>query len=386
MPTPISYCAGAAIATAAFAIVYNDRHAAQQRETHLKRLLDYQTDGVVVLRGLLAKQLANLPNEDFTHAVDEAMLAFIRFTLKDMGCSPDEPGTSLSLRSLVECREQLVALQGEDETPYINSVQYIHVHRHSKAIRAIAESSALGQVAAELLRVDAVRLYQTAAFIKAPAVVAAASTPVDRLASTSSATAWHADLNQVPLDTNHFGTFWCPLSDVDRSHSLLAFARGSQRDVSVRHWFRESSGLLRNETELDRSRRNATDFLIGRHGLPVDFSPMRMGDCTFHSGWMLHSAPPNLSGQTRRALAFSFVDAEAKLVANNSRGLAMEDKISWSGWVDAVYEQGATLEHPLLPVVGGRQNRDPRRSEGATGKSSHEYSIIERFEHPGYLP
>ena len=353
-----SSCAAAAVAIASAAVAYlHVDRASRARESALRQVLDYQTDGVVLLEGILKSELSNLSPEEFSGAVDRAKAAFISFTLLDMGCDPNNlmaaagGHESLSLQSLVSCRESLVRRDGEDATPFINPVQYLHVHRHSEQIRTIAHSPALGRAAATLLRVPAVRLYQTAAFLKAPAHVASSSTDVERLASTSSPTAWHADLNQVPLDTNAFGTFWCPLGPVDRTQSLLSFAIGSHRDVSVRHWYKESSGLLQNESESERTQRNATAFLVRRHGAPVDFSPLALGDCTFHSGWMLHAAPRNRASVERRALTFSFVDASARLLANNTRGLALEDKLSWAEWVDDVYERGSTLDHPLLPLT-----------------------------------
>ena len=355
----------------------------QDRGVPLWQRLQYQKDGVVLMRGLLKDDLSNLSLSEFTTAVEESMQRFIRFSLKDMGCdnapNADEDST-YSLNHLVACRERLVARDGD--AAYINPVQYIHVHRHSERIRAIAESATLGKAAHELLGVRSVRLYQTAAFIKAPAAVAARSTPVDRLASTSSATAWHADLNQVPLDTNNFGTFWCPLTRVTRSHSTLTFARGSHRDVAVRHWFRESSGLLRNESAIGDDARNATAFIASRNGPLVDFGLLEAGDCTFHSGWLLHAAPPNLSGEMRRALTFTYVDADATLLGHNTRGLAMEDKISWAGWVDAVYENGSTIDHPDLPLTYSGSADAP--SDADAGNT--EFVAVEPFDHPGTLP
>ena len=394
----------AATIAAAIAAAYGMHSAATGRRElrQTQQTLDYQIDGVVGLQGILRDELIKLSREDFDAAVLQSSQAFIRFSLLDMGCAEMTKESSLSLASLVQCRENLDGgSSAEDGEPsYINPVQYINVHRFSSRIHSMAMSGRVGREVARLLSVRAVRLYQSAAFIKRPQSAAKDSTPTERLDSQHSSTAWHADLNQVPLDTNAFGTLWCPLARVNRSHSLLSFARGSHRDIAVRHWFLESSGLLRNESAPrgDPSSRNATAFVVGRHGALVDFSPMEPGDCTFHSGWVLHAAPPNFSGETRRALTFSFVDADAKLVAHNTRPLALEDKISWADWVDEVYDAGSTIDHALLPVTFDaafdaapekrERNRDadapllPAESHRGDGSPS----TIDHFEHPGYLP
>lgn len=113
-------------------------------------------------------------------------------------------------------------------------------------------------MASELLQVPVVRLYQTALFEKSSRTL-------------NQDTGWHQvesecwmlimemwlegtgewiilkalshalqDLNMIPLDTGAEGyvSFWCPLTELtaERNHSLLVFATGSHRDMSVVHW------------------------------------------------------------------------------------------------------------------------------------------------------
>ena len=87
----------------------------------------------------------------------------------------------------------------------------------------------------------------------------------------------------------------------------------------------------------------------------------RQGDCSFHAGWTQHAAPRNGRGDggARSALAFSFVDADARLLDHNTSPMPVEDELSWAEWVDAVYDAGGGLDHPLLPLV---HERWPRRA------------------------
>lgn len=86
------------------------------------------------------------------------------------------------------------------EVPFL---QIFNVHRGSNedagVIRSIATSEEFGRMAADLLGVDAVMLYQTAAFYKE---------------AGHGETAWHSDLNTAPFDTNDMVTFWLALTDV----------------------------------------------------------------------------------------------------------------------------------------------------------------------------
>ena len=59
----------------------------------------------------------------------------------------------------------------------------------------------------------------------------------------------------------------------------------------------------------------------------------------------------------------------------------MEDKISWAGWVDAVYEQGSTIDHPDLPVAYNGSADDAPADDVAES-----FVVVEPFDHPGTLP
>lgn len=91
----------------------------------------------------------------------------------------------------------------------------------------MATSAKLGKMASLLLQEERVRLYQTAVFHKGKGAL-------------NMDTAWHQDLAMVPLDTNNGGyvTIWCPLRSLhgNARDSLLWFADGSHRDMSLTKW------------------------------------------------------------------------------------------------------------------------------------------------------
>ncbi len=112
--------------------------------------------------------------------------------------------------------------------------QILNPHRISDSIYKLSTESIMGSVAASLLRVNQVRLYQTALFHKDGNTI-------------NTGTDWHQDLNMIPLDTGSAGylTFWCPLNPISRSQndSLLVFAAGSHRDKTYNHWYLRMSRI-----------------------------------------------------------------------------------------------------------------------------------------------
>ena len=73
-------------------------------------------------------------------------------------------------------------------------------------------------MAADLMGVDSVMLYQTAAFVKFPG---------------NGETRWHSDLNTAPFDTNHMLTFWIALTPVPSLDEVRAWGHAPALYV---HW------------------------------------------------------------------------------------------------------------------------------------------------------
>ena len=99
-----------------------------------------------------------------------------------------------------------------------------------------------------------------------------------------------------------------------------------------------------------------------------DFGSYELGDCTFHSGWTIHAAPPTTSKKgenetrtsvPREAVTVSFISSEARKVPKavwyrGSAQVAEEDFISYGRWYDKV-KDGHFLETDILPVMWPRE-------------------------------
>jgi ectoine hydroxylase-related dioxygenase (phytanoyl-CoA dioxygenase family) len=135
------------------------------------------------------------------------------------------------------------------------------------------------RLAAELMGVDAVRLYHDVAINKE---------------AGGGYTPWHQDSYYWPMETPHTVTLWMPLLEISRRMGALNFASGSHQH-----------GCL-GELPLSDASHRYFARLIGQRGFPVvnhaAGEPMAAGDATFHAGWTLHSAPDNQSDQARQAI------------------------------------------------------------------------------------
>ena len=134
-------------------------------------------------------------------------------------------------------------------------------------------SPRLGEIAARLLGVDAVRFLSFYGFFKP---------------GGGPPTPWHQDCSYVPLDTDKILTMWAPLTPMTPDMGGLVHARGSH-----------VHGALSPE--------EARRFPLSRNG------PMDPGDISIHAGTLLHCAQGNTSDRMREAFAVSYYADGARI-------------------------------------------------------------------------
>lgn len=135
-----------------------------------------------------------------------------------------------------------------------------------EAVRELVMSPRLGEIAAKLLGAGSVRVLHFSGHFK----------PVG-----AGPTGWHQDLAYIPLDTDDVMTIWVALSDVEPAMAPLVFAKGSHAS--------------RQPEEPDPARYR---FVLNE--------PMRAGDVSMHTGWMVHGALPNRGEKPREAIAICY--------------------------------------------------------------------------------
>lgn len=257
-------------------------------------------------------------------------LALQAYRHKVRVCKKPTKDLNVDSLTLQECMAILSDVEAED----IPFMQLFNLWRQVPEIQAIALNPELGKFAADLLGVDAVRLYQDALFVKR---------------TGDGPTMWHSDLNMAPFDSNDFVTCWIPLQKIPSQEvggSSLVFASASHRDFALSYWS--------DPTAYDLSDRYAT----------MQYDEWEVGDCTWHHGWTLHCAPGNTLPEARYALSLSFVADETALL--NEEGHIRypddEDMQSYSEWINDI-GWGGIAEHPYTPIVYRREEDEQQQQQ-----------------------
>jgi len=198
-------------------------------------------------------------------------------------------------------------------------LQVMNLWVQDEAVKRYTLARRFARIAAQLMGVKGVRLYHDQALYKE---------------AHGGHTPWHQDQYYWPLDSDNTVTMWMPLVDVPIDMGALTFATGSHKE-----------GFLGQLAISDESH-SAWDSLVKEKGYPVHNEPMRAGDCTFHYGWTLHTAPGNSSDKNREVMTVIFFeDGINTLVPDNpNRQNDLE------GWLPGVIG-GEPAISPLTPLL-----------------------------------
>ncbi len=202
-------------------------------------------------------------------------------------------------------------------------LQMFNLWRHSELAKAFVFARRFAQVAADLMGVSGVRLYHDQALFKEP---------------RGGATPWHQDQFYWPLDTDKTITLWMPLMPVAPEMGLMTFASGSHRGGSCGDFAIGDE----SQRELDR--------IVDEHGFDRSpTGPLAPGDASFHSGWTLHSAPPNETDVMREAMTVIYF-ADGTKVGELDHPNRRFDRDVWLRGC----EPGDLAAGPLNPVLYSR--------------------------------
>lgn len=156
--------------------------------------------------------------------------------------------------------------------------EVINLWEYNKKIQEFIFSKRLAKVAADLMGVDAVRIYHDSALFTSP--------------NSSEGTPWHIDKKFQMVETDHTITLWMPLIDLPSSIGSMKFLDKNEEVMNE------------NISFMDLMRKN---YKI------TSYPPLKAGDATFHSGWTLHYAPNNTSNVTREIITIIYYAANSKL-------------------------------------------------------------------------
>jgi ectoine hydroxylase-related dioxygenase (phytanoyl-CoA dioxygenase family) len=155
-------------------------------------------------------------------------------------------------------------------------LQTLNLWRKDEVVARFSLARRFARIAAELMGVDAVRIYHDQALFKE---VGGGYTP------------WHQDQYYFPIDTPNTITMWMPIVDITQEMGSLDFVSASHRE-----------GYMA-KVETGDAGNDFYEPVIRQRRLPIVSSgSMSAGDATFHAGWTLHRAGPNTSERVREVM------------------------------------------------------------------------------------
>lgn len=203
-------------------------------------------------------------------------------------------------------------------------LQIMNLWRESEAVRRFVLARRFGQIAADLMGVDGVRLYHDQALFKEPG---------------GGPTPWHQDQGYWPLDTDKTVTLWMPLVDVSGKSGTMTFASGSH----ARGYLGDLPISDKSEAEFDKFVRDS-GYDLHTNG------DMAAGDATFHTGWTLHRAPGNATEAMREVMTIIyFADG---LTVREPQNAQQENDLA--GWFPGL-KPGDLAASELNPLVYSRR-------------------------------
>jgi ectoine hydroxylase-related dioxygenase (phytanoyl-CoA dioxygenase family) len=158
------------------------------------------------------------------------------------------------------------------------------------------------KIAADLMGVDAVRIYHDQALYKEPG---------------GGFTPWHQDQIYWPLDTDKTITMWMPLVPISDQVGSMTFAAKSHL-----------SGYINKLVISEESHKTLAQYIEAKGLEKVTYGAMSAGDATFHAGWTLHSAPGNPTDSMRKVMTVIFY-ADGTRIAEPDSKARSNDLKSW---------------------------------------------------------
>lgn len=167
-------------------------------------------------------------------------------------------------------------------------IQCMRLWETNEAVRPLSCHAGLAGIAAQLLGVDSVRMWQDQALYKQPG--GRETTP-------------HQDETFWPIGEEPLVSAWIPFDDVRSAHGVMAYVPGSHKAgslkvVDITHRS-EPYEILKDPA------------LKGREPQPVEVDA---GSIIWHHGLTVHQAAANVSDRTRRAFTVVYVASNAKRI------------------------------------------------------------------------
>ena len=198
--------------------------------------------------------------------------------------------------------------------------QALNIRFESKGVEKFCLSKRLGKIAADLMKVNSVRIFHEQAIFKHPG---------------DTKSYWHQDKYFWPLDTNlHIG-MWMPLTDLTKDMGLMRFVKKS-------HKMGDLMGV-----SINTKSESHFDDIIQKNNLEVyELDAIEAGDCTFHFGWTIHGAGLNKSNKLREAIVVTYYANGSRVGKLDTKEIKDVAKVFLGG-----KKEGEVADHPINTIV-----------------------------------
>lgn len=198
-------------------------------------------------------------------------------------------------------------------------IQVTNLWCKSDRAREFSFSRRLARLATELLGTTGVRMWHDQALYKEPG---------------GGFTPWHVDQQYWPMASEKSVTAWIPLQPVPLEMGAMGFGRGSHRlDIA-------------RDMQISDDSERAIREQIDRLGIERVIEPFALGDVSFHYGWTLHGAGPNLTDRPRRVHTIIYMDEHMRL----SEPANANQKVDWDAWTPST-RIDEVMDDALNPIL-----------------------------------
>lgn len=158
--------------------------------------------------------------------------------------------------------------------------QRMNLWRINDTVKRYTRATELGQMAARLAGVDAMRIWCDQALIKEP---------------FANPTAYHLDNPFWSFHSHDSISIWIALDDATLENGCMWFLPGSHKmaGFEITPIGMDMNGIFETYPQM-----------AGIDPVPV---PMKAGDCSFHNGLVAHGAGPNMTRGRRMAMTAAFM-------------------------------------------------------------------------------
>jgi ectoine hydroxylase-related dioxygenase (phytanoyl-CoA dioxygenase family) len=198
-------------------------------------------------------------------------------------------------------------------------LQLFNLWRENELVKELVFSKRMGKIAADLMRVDGVRLYHDQALFKE---------------GGGGITPWHADQYYWPLSSDKTVTAWIPLQATPLEMGPLEFSAGSHAIVEGREL-----EIGDESEEIIQKTLRVTDF---QHVIEA----FDIGEISFHSGWIFHRAGANVTNDMRKVMTVIYMDKDMVLKKPDNKN----QENDWNTWCPGA-KIGEVIQTPLNELI-----------------------------------